>query len=117
MVAGGWRPLNSHVWPEEVHMLRRSGILDFHLLATENLAQAYLPEFRACLDKVSPPEEAAKELTVHLRGQDLWGMAEYELQSDKPIPMEAQAHHWLWHQPPVPRKLREDFDVKPGRKT
>ena len=40
-----------------------------------------------------------KELTVHLRGQDLWGMAEYELTSEKPIPMEANAHHWLWHQP------------------
>eukprot|EP00913_Durusdinium_trenchii_P019012 g17868.t1 len=32
--------------------------------------------------------------------EDLWGMAEYELKSDKPIPMEANAHHWLWHQPP-----------------
>ena len=54
---------------------------------------------------------AAQELTVHLRGQDLWGMAEYELTSEKPIPMEvwkprayqswleANAHHWLWHQP------------------
>eukprot|EP00434_Breviolum_minutum_P006537 symbB.v1.2.005770.t1/scaffold289.1/size287290/15 len=52
------------------------------------------------LDAVPTPEEAAKELTVHLRGQDLWGMAEYELKSDKPIPLEANAHHWLWHQPP-----------------
>lgn len=30
-----------------------------------------------------------QELTVHLRGQDLWGMQEFELTSDKPIPLEA----------------------------
>jgi len=73
---------------------------DFHSLALDTLVQAFRPEFKTCLDAVPTPEEAAKELTVHLRGQDLWGMAEYELKSDKPIPLEANAHHWLWHQPP-----------------
>lgn len=73
---------------------------DFHSLALETLVQAFRPEFKTCLDAVSAPEVAAKELTVHLRGQDLWGMQEFELTSDKPIPLEANAHHWLWHQPP-----------------
>lgn len=73
---------------------------DFHTLALDTLVQAFKPEFKSCLNNVGAPEDAEKELTVHLRGQDLWGMAEYELKSDKPIPMEANAHHWLWHQPP-----------------
>mmetsp|Transcript_4593 Transcript_4593/g.9847 ORF Transcript_4593/g.9847 Transcript_4593/m.9847 type:complete len:452 (+) Transcript_4593:39-1394(+) len=72
---------------------------DYRTMALEHLQQAFLPEFRHCLERFSP-EESAKELTIHLRGQDLWGLAEHELTSDKPIPMEANAHHWLWHQPP-----------------
>jgi len=63
------------------------------------LQQAFLPELRSCL-KADSSSQADEELTIHLRGQDLWGMQESEYSSNKPLDMNAFAHNWLWHQPP-----------------
>ena len=43
---------------------------------------------------------AENKLTIHLRGNDLWNMGEFEMMPKKPINMDAGAHHWLWANPP-----------------
>ncbi|CAE7296884.1 unnamed protein product [Symbiodinium pilosum] len=92
------RQLGRPIYNFQGERCKGSKAQDFRVMALEHLQQAFLPEFQQCLDRSSSDD--AKELTIHLRGQDLWGLAEFELTSNKPIPMDAPAHHWLWHQPP-----------------
>ncbi|CAE8703914.1 unnamed protein product, partial [Polarella glacialis] len=73
----------------------------YHDLAIEYLYQAFLPAVRTCVESEDTDSaDADKTLTVHLRGQDLWGMGEFETTASKELDMHAGAHHWLWHQPP-----------------
>ncbi|CAE7913971.1 unnamed protein product, partial [Symbiodinium sp. KB8] len=55
---------------------------------------------KACLEGPDEAPGTEQQLTVHLRGNDLWNMGEFELMPKKPVNMEAGAHHWLWANPP-----------------
>jgi len=71
----------------------------YHDLAQEHLWPLLRPEVKACLEDASSPDDE-RQLTVHLRGNDLWDMGEFEMQARKPVNLEAGAHHWLWANPP-----------------
>merc|ERR1719502_496637 len=77
------------------------------------LQQAFVPELQSCL-KADDSSSQDEELTIHLRGQDLWGLKESEYSSGVPLDMNAFAHNWLWHQPPCTmyKKIIEEDGYK-----
>ena len=66
---------------------------EYHDLAFEYIWPLLKPEVKECIDKVD--DAAEKRLTVHLRGQDLWSMGEFDLVPKKPLNTSVGAHHWL----------------------
>ncbi|CAK9012403.1 unnamed protein product [Durusdinium trenchii] len=71
---------------------------EYHDLAFQYIWPLLKSEVKECVEK--PDDAAEKRLTVHLRGQDLWNMGEFDQVAKKPINMSAGAHHWLWNNPP-----------------
>ena len=71
---------------------------EYHDLAFEYIWPLLKPEVKECIEKVD--DAAEKRLTVHLRGQDLWSMGEFDLVPKKPLNTSVGAHHWLWANPP-----------------
>eukprot|EP00438_Fugacium_kawagutii_P013169 Skav223275 [mRNA] locus=scaffold3424:196306:197550:+ [translate_table: standard] len=71
---------------------------EYHALALEYMWPLLKPEIKTCIEQVD--DSAEKRLTVHLRGQDLWGMGEFDLVAKKPLNTSVGAHHWLWSNPP-----------------
>ncbi|CAJ1365422.1 unnamed protein product [Effrenium voratum] len=69
---------------------------EYHNLALQYIWPLLKQEVQSCLQQ----DEPSKRLVVHLRGQDLWNMNEFEQTPKGPIKMEAGAHHWLWANPP-----------------
>eukprot|EP00930_Biecheleria_cincta_P039985 TRINITY_DN27433_c0_g1_i1.p1 TRINITY_DN27433_c0_g1~~TRINITY_DN27433_c0_g1_i1.p1 ORF type:complete len:503 (-),score=62.19 TRINITY_DN27433_c0_g1_i1:14-1489(-) len=72
---------------------------EYHDLALEHIWPLLQPPVKACLEDVAEPG-AEKQLTVHLRGNDLWDMGEFEEKPKHSIDLNRGAHHWLWAQPP-----------------
>ncbi|CAE7483716.1 hypothetical protein AK812_SmicGene1429 [Symbiodinium microadriaticum] len=73
---------------------------EYHELALQYIWPLLKPEVKACLEGPDEAPGTEQQLTVHLRGNDLWNMGEFELMPKKPVNMEAGAHHWLWANPP-----------------
>jgi len=86
----------------------------YRYVAQGPLQHAFLPELQSCLKADDSNSQADEELTIHLRGQDLWGLKEYEYSSNISLDMNAYAHNWLWHQPPCTmyKKIIEEEGYK-----
>ncbi|CAE7675543.1 unnamed protein product [Symbiodinium microadriaticum] len=114
-----WCPMTmlprAQVYNFEGERCQGTSAQDCRTLAVETLHEAFSPKFRTCLDSVA--DDAEEELTIHLRGEDLWGLQEDQVTSNEPLSLQANAHHWLWHQPPCTlyRKIIEEEGFKKVR--
>lgn len=71
---------------------------EYHKLALEYIWPLLKPEVEECIESADGAVE--QRLTVHLRGQDLWSMGEFDLAPKTPLNRSVGAHHWLWSNPP-----------------
>jgi len=71
----------------------------YRATALEMLRPLFKPELSACAEGSTEGENPDETLTVHLRGNDMWGVSESQ---DKfhDLNMTDFPNHWLWNHPP-----------------
>jgi len=77
----------------------------YRTTAFEMVRPLFKPELSACAEGSTEGENPDETLTVHLRGDDMWGVPESQDVSVTPdnfhdLDMNASPNHWLWNHPP-----------------
>jgi len=73
---------------------------EFHAIAVEMVRPMFKPELLACAEGSVEGENPDETLTIHLRGNDMWGVDERYSDDAADLDMGAIPNHWLWNHPP-----------------